>query len=66
MIMKEVGFSYRELMWEVPWGIVLRVLADMPRQVKETPNKRKNKVLTEQTAEDFKKHIEQLNKKIKK
>ncbi|AQY21335.1 hypothetical protein AB406_0376 [Riemerella anatipestifer] len=63
--MKEVGFSYQELMWEVPWGIILRILADMPRQVKEKTNKTKNQTLTEQTAKDFAEHIKHLNSKIK-
>lgn len=52
-------------MWGISWMTILRMLADLPRQV-EADSVKNNKVLTEQTAEDFKAYIRQLNDKRKK
>lgn len=69
--MKTLKISYKELMWGIPWGTILRMLYDLPNQKyidKKNEEKTKNdyKELTPQTSSDFAKHIEQLNKRIKK
>lgn len=51
-------------MWGIPWHIILRMLADMPRQV-EKDKAKQNKKLTPQNVDDFKSFINQLNEKKK-
>lgn len=63
-ILKELGISYQEMMWGVPWQTILRMLADLPRQV-EKDKAKQNKELTPQTSDDFKAYINQLNQKKK-
>lgn len=67
MIVKEVGLSYSEIMWKIPWAVILRMLADLPRQVKEENGgkKKEMKKLTPQTANDFRQFIKQANQKAK-
>lgn len=61
--MKELGISYKDLMWGIPWAIITRMMADLPRTIEKKENE--NKVLNEQTSDDFKAFIQQLNEKKK-
>lgn len=61
------------MVWEIPWGMVKRMLADLPYQryldddeVDSNGKKKENKELTPQTADYFKNYINQLNEKNKK
>lgn len=66
--MKTLNISYKELMWGIPWGTILRMLSDLPSQ-KYVDNKLEGKPkeevkeLTPQNASDFAKHIQELNKR---
>lgn len=51
-------------MWGIPWAIIIRMIADLPRTIEKKENE--NKVLNEQTSDDFKAFIQQLNEKKKK
>lgn len=61
------------MVWEIPWGMVKRMLTDLPYQkyleddeVDSNGKKKENKFLTPQTADSFKNYINQLNEKNKK
>lgn len=61
------------MVWEIPWGMVKRMLIDLPYQkyleddeVDSNGKKKENKSLTPQTADSFKDYINQLNEKNKK
>ncbi|OBW43486.1 hypothetical protein AB670_00015 [Chryseobacterium sp. MOF25P] len=66
--MKTLNISYKELMWGIPWGTILRMLSDLPSQ-KYVDNKSEGKPneevkeLTPQNTSDFAKHIQELNKR---
>lgn len=66
--MKTLKISYKEIMWGIPWPVLLRMLSDMPNQ-KYVDNKSENKPkeelkeLTPQNNSDFAKHIAELNKR---
>ena len=55
-------------MWEIPWPMLLRMLADLPNQ-KYVENKTEGNTneevqeLTPQNTSDFAKHIQELNKR---
>lgn len=63
---KELNLSYNEIK-TIPWAILLRMMADMPRVIYtdeeegEQGSPKQAKKLTPQTAEDFKAFINQLN-----
>lgn len=63
---KELNLSYKE-MKTIPWAMLLRMMADMPRVIytddegEEQEKPKQAKKLTPQTAEDFKAYINQLN-----
>ncbi|MDF2931210.1 MAG: hypothetical protein K0R36_541 [Chryseobacterium sp.] len=66
--MKTLKISYKEIMWEIPWGTVLRMLSDLPNQKyidnkSEDKTKEETKELTPQNNADFAKHIQELNKR---
>lgn len=61
------------MVWEIPWGMVKRMIADLPYQkyleddeVDSNGKKKESKSLTPQTADSFKNYINQLNEKNKK
>lgn len=61
------------MVWEIPWGMVKRMIADLPYQryleddeVDSNGKKKENKPLTPQNADSFKNYINQLNEKNKK
>lgn len=71
--MKTLKIPYKELMWEIPWETVLRMLYDLPNQKyieKETDNSGNSndevKELTPQTSNDFKKYLDKINQQNKK
>lgn len=61
--MKELNISYREALWGIPYPIIMRILSDLPRQVKKNPNEVE---LTEQTVDQFKQFVEQTNQQLQK
>lgn len=66
--MKTLKISYKELMWGIPWGTILRMLSDLPSQKyvdykSEENTKDEVKELTPQNNSDFAKHIAELNKR---
>ncbi|AZA60776.1 hypothetical protein [Chryseobacterium indoltheticum] len=66
--MKTLNISYKELMWGIPWGTILRMLSDLPSQKyvdnkSEDKPKEEVKELTPQNTSDFAKHIQELNKR---
>lgn len=70
--MKTLKIPYKELMWSIPWPIVLRMLYDLPNQKyieKDSDNKDNSndevKELTPQTSNDFKKYLDKINQQTK-
>lgn len=66
--MKTLKISYREIMWGIPWPVLLRMMSDLPSQKyidNKSDNKSKEEVkeLTPQNTLDFAKHIAELNKR---
>lgn len=62
--MKALNITYQELMWGIPWAILMRMMADLPRQVKVDKNQ--PQTLTEQNVDDFKAYMKNINEKNKK
>ena len=62
--MKELNITYQELMWGIPWATLIRMMADLPRQVKVDKNQ--PQTLTEQNVDDFKTYMQNINEKNKK
>ena len=62
--MKELNITYQELMWGIPWAPLMRMMADLPRQVKV--EKTQPQTLTEQNVDDFKAYMQNINEKNKK
>ena len=62
--MKELNITYQELMWGIPWATLIRMMADLPRQVKADKNQ--PQTLTEQNVDDFKAYMQNINEKNKK
>lgn len=61
--MKELNITYQELMWGIPWATLMRMMADLPRQVKADKNQ--PQTLTEQNVDDFKAYMNNINQKSK-
>ena len=61
--MKTLNLSYQEVRYQIPWGLVLRMLSDQPRMAKK---QKEVKQLSRQTAGDFKSFISQINSRDKK
>lgn len=69
--MKTLKIPFKELMWGIPWPIVLRMLYDLPNQKYIEKDDEKNsddevKELTPQTSNDFKKYLDKINQQTKK
>ena len=62
--MKELNITYQELMWSIPWATLMRMMADLPRQVKVDKNP--PQTLTEQNVDDCKAYMQNINEKNKK
>ena len=61
--MKELNITYQELMWGIPWATLMRMMADLPRQVKVDKNQ--PQTLKEQNVDDFKAYMNNINQKSK-
>lgn len=64
--MKTLGLSYTDIYWRMPWGLVLRMLADLPytKYLKEGEKKKTEyQNLTPETSDVFKDFINNVNKK---
>lgn len=75
-MMKELGLSYNEVMREIAWGKLLRMMTDAPRQIYIKGSKdgngsnsqppKKNIHVTEENSHELLKFIDGINKKTKK
>lgn len=67
-MMATFGIGYKEVMWGVPWPVLLRMIADQPRQIKKGKKdgeKVETKKLGEASKEDIANFFARANKNAK-